>query len=485
MTGRPRGSRSRRPLLMWLGVLLAFALVAAACGDDDSTDTTAATTTAAPSGGEETTTAAPAEETTTAAPGAEEVVVTAPEIPASTVRFAMYPCCADQSLYQIPILKGWFDELNISLDPEGAHQYPTFDQIVPSMQRNDFDVAGIFVQGYLQTLDTFGQDIPPIFFNDTYVGYSILKSPESDAKTVEDFVAEGLSFPDAAAAAVAQLEGAEVYTPPHGQVQPPYPDVLMSYAGLSYPDDLNLQFLEDVKIVELATQPGRIEFAIPYAAPVLVQMIRNGWEPVINTVQTLSDVGSEQAERMTKLVGSSGLFAQRSWVEENPDTALRWLSVMFRTLNYIDDPATELDAWTIQADLMNASQGLSLIPEDVGVIWDSIDPMWTYEDQGPALWDDPNAPNHVETALTTQIGALIENGTLAGPEYDIERFLVAKDLFNQLRDLQGQADALLAEAKGMSDLSSSQQALVDQATVFYNQYNFLDSVNFLNAALQK
>nr|MBA2600121.1 hypothetical protein [Actinomycetota bacterium] len=272
-------------------MVLVVALLAAACaGGADTTTTTAdvaATMTTANAAA--TTTTADAAVTTTAA-GAE---VTAPEIPAATVRFGFYPCCADNNLYQIAVEKGWYEEVGITLDPAGGHLYTLFDQIVPSMQRADFDVSSMFVQGYLQTLDSFAMDIPPIWFDDIYVGYAILKAPGSEAKTTDDFVAEGMPIGEAMAAAVAQLEGAEVYTPPHGQVQPPYPDVFMSYAGLSYPDDLNLQFLEDNNIIAVATQEGRIEFAIPYAAPVTVQMLREGWEPVINTVQVLSDVGSE------------------------------------------------------------------------------------------------------------------------------------------------------------------------------------------------
>jgi ABC-type nitrate/sulfonate/bicarbonate transport system substrate-binding protein len=465
----------RRVSQRWLLLLVILALFAGSCAGEADTTTTAAT-------GEEeasTTTAAAPEETT--AEGAE---VTAPEIPASTVRFALYPCCADQTPYQIAIEKGWYDELGITLDPEGAHQYTLFDQILPSMQRGDFDTAGIFVQGYLQTLDTFGQDIPPIWFNDIYVGYAILKAPGSDATTTQDFIDQGMEPGEAMAAAVAQLEGAEVYTPPHGQVQPPYPDVFMSYAGLSYPDDLNLQFLEDQNIIAVATQEGRIEFAIPYAAPVVVQMLREGWEPVINTVQVLNDVGSEQAARMTTLVGSSGLFAQRDWVDANRDTVLRFLSVGYRTLDYLNDPETQMDGWTIQANLINATQGLSLIPEDIGVIWDEIDPMFTWEDQGPQLWDDPEAPFHVRTSLETQIQSLIDNGTLAGPldAYDLDQFLVAEQLYREMVDLQTQADDLFAEAESM-ELSASQQEVVDQAQTHYDAYNFLDAVNFLEAAI--
>ena len=95
-------------------------------------------------------------------------------------------------------------------------------------------------------------------------------------------------------------------------MQPPYPDVFLSYADMSYPEDLELKFLEDPKIVELSTTPGRIKWAIPYAAPVLVQMIREGWEPVINVNMIFEhDNESEQAARMRTLVGSSGLIAQR------------------------------------------------------------------------------------------------------------------------------------------------------------------------------
>ena len=349
LTAQASEKRPLGRLFPRLGALmLALALVAVACGGDDATTTTA--------GADAGTTATTAADTGTAATtaGTEDpapVEVTAPEIPESTVRFGMYPCCADQTPYQVGVVNGWYEELGISLDPAGGHLYATFDQILPSMQRGDFDVAGTFIPGYLQTLDTFGQDLPPIFFADHYVGYAILAAPSSDVKTTADFIAEGMSYGDAAAAAVSQLVGQDVYTPPHGQVQPPYPDVFMSYAGLSYPDDLNLVFLEDVKVVELSTQEGRVEFAIPYAAPVLVQMLRNGWKPIIDTVGTLNDFGSEQSRWMGDLVGSSGLFAQRSWVEENHDTALRFLSVAFRTLAYLDDPATQAEGFKVQADL--------------------------------------------------------------------------------------------------------------------------------------
>jgi len=451
----------RKTWTQLFAVVFAFSLVLAACTGDDGGE--AGGETGAETGGEAT--------------GA----VGSYSIPESTVRFGYYPCCADQSLWAVTHEKGFFSDVGITLDPEGGFLYPVFDQITPSMQRGDYDAAATFIQGYLQTLPTFGQDIPPILFHDIYVGYAILVSPESSAKTTEEFMAEGMSFPDAAAAAVSQLQGESVYTPPHGQVQPPYPQVFLNYADMTYPGDLNLQFLEDNKIVQLSAQPGRVEFAIPYAAPVLVQMLRNGFEPLINTQQVLeNDVDSENGQLMTTLVGSSGIMAQRSWVESDRDTVLRFVSAMFRTLDYCLDPATQLECWTIEANQINATQGLDLIPEDIGVIFESIDPLFPWEEQGPQLWEDPNAQFYVRDSLDVQIASLIENGTLPDQEYDIDRFLVAEDIFFELRDLQEEADALFADAEGLTGEAGE---LVAQARAQYDNYNFLDAVGLLKAAL--
>ena len=452
-----RGASSLRLLLGCL-VLVVLLSLAAACGGEDEDASTGGTETSSASAGT--------------------------EIPESEVRLSIYPCCADHAIFYVAVEKGFMEDVGISVVPPETHQYTLFDQIIPSMQRGDHDVAGMFIQGYLQTLSTFGQDIPPIMFNDIYVGYAILKAPDNPAKTAEDFMADGMSFPEAAKAAVEQLRGEKVFTPPHGTVQPPYPDVFLSYADMNYPDDLDLQFLDDPKIVGLATTPGRMKWAIPYAAPVLVQMIREGWEPLINVNMIFqNDNESEQANRMRTLVGSSGLIAQRDWVEQNEDTAIRLLSAMYRAIDYVGDPATQQDGWKIMADLINATQGLNLIPEDVGTILDEVDPLFPYDEQGDQLWNDPSAPYHVRSSLDTQIAALKENETLPDQEYDLDRFLVAETLFKRMEALQEEADGLFTEAES-ADLSEEAAALVEQARDHYDWHNYLDAVRFLNAALE-
>lgn len=444
-------------LALLLGLLAVAAMLSlAACGGDDEAADTAADTGGAAAG---------------------------TEIPQAEMRFAFYPCCADNAIFAVAIEKGFLKDVGITLTPPEGHQYTLFDQIVPSMQRGDQDATGMFIQGYLQTLNTFGQDIPPIMFHDIYVGYAILKAPDNNAKTAEDFMQEGMSFPEAAKAAVEQLRGEEVFTPPHGTVQPPYPDVFLSYANMKYPDDLKLKFLEDPKIVELSTTPGRMKWAIPYAAPVLVQMIREGWEPVINVNMIFdNDNESKQANRMRTLVGSTGVIAQRDWVEANEDTALRFISTVFRSVDYVEDPATQQEGWKIIADIINATQGLKLIPEDIGTIFEEVDPLFPWDEQGAQLWEDETAPYHVRSSLETQIAALIENKTLPDKEYDIGRFLVAERLYERMKGLQEEADGLFDEAES-ADLADDKAQLVEKARDHYEWHNYLDAVRFLKAAL--
>lgn len=462
---------------------------------------------------------------------AESMMVEAPEIRAAEVRMGIYPCCADLAYWQIPIELEWWDELNISIKPDQPtyHYFTASQEIVPWLQRGDGDVAQGWVPGVFGTLETFGQDIPPIHFADIYVGYAILVAPDSEAKTALEFMDEGMSFSEAATAAVEQLVGKEVHIPPHSTTQAQYSDAFFAYLpqwwedveedipaldGEGNPlvllgrdgepvldDDGNPQpirittndwrnystpvYVDDPTIVQLSAAAGRIEFAMPYGAPTLVQMMRNGWDPLINFAMMYEhDAASQQTAIASATVGGTGLLARRAWVEENKDLAYRIISVANRIFEYLEDPATQRRGWEIEANLINEKRSLNMEPEDIGIIWDTIDPSFNWADQ-EALWDLSLPSYHPETVFRTQIEKLKSSGVLSenfNTQAELEEFLLAQELYYDLRGFQESADDLFARAEGM-DLSESQQDLVDQAQVFYDRYNFYDADRFLKAAL--
>ena len=458
-------------------------------------------------------------------------MVEAPEIRAAEVAMGIYPCCADLAYWQIPIELGWWDELNITITPNSPtyHYFTASQEIVPWLQRGDGDVSQAWVPGVFGTLETFGQSLPAIHFADIYVGYAILVSPDSDAKTALEFMDEGMTYPEAATAAVQQLVGSEVHIPPHSTTQSQYSDAFFAYLPQWWEDveadipaldgegnplvllnrdgtpaldaDGNTQpirittndwrnyaqpvYVDDPTIVELSAVAGRIDFAMPYGAPTLVQMMRNGWDPLINFAQMYEhDALSQQTAIASATVGGTGLLARREWVEENKDLAYRVISVANRIFAALEDPATQEELWAIEANLINEKRQLSMEPADIGIIWDTIDPSFNWEDQA-ALWDLTLPSYHPETVFRTQIEKLKSQGTLSAT-YDtqagLEQFLLAQELYYDLKGMQDRSDDLFARAMDMS-LSESQQALIDQAHVFYDRYNFYDAQRYLEAAL--
>ena len=462
---------------------------------------------------------------------AESMMVEAPEIRAAEVRMGIYPCCADLAYWQIPIELGWWEEWGITITPNQPtyHYFTASQEIVPWLERGDGDVAQGWVPGVFGTLETFGQSIPPIHFADIYVGYAILVAPDSEAKTALEFMDEGMSFTDAATAAVQQLVGKEVHIPPHSTTQSQYSDAFFAYlpqwwedvvedipaldgegnplvllgrdgspvlddAGNAQPIRITTNdwrnystpvYVDDPTIVQLSAQAGRIEFAMPYGAPTLVQMMRNGWDPLINFAMMYEhDALSQQTAIASSTVGGTGLLARREWVEENKDLAYRVVAMANRILAYLEDPAVQETGWEIEANIINEKRGLTMEPADIGVIWDTIDPSFNWEDQ-EALWDLSLPSYHPETVFRTQIEALKARGVLS-ETYDtqagLEQFLLAQEIYYDLKGMQDRSDDLFDRAGGM-DLSASQQALIDQARALYDNYNFYDSLRFLEAAL--
>ena len=461
----------------------------------------------------------------------EAMMVEAPEIREAEVAMGFNACCADSAFWQIPLELGWWDDLNITIVPNSPtyHFFTASADAIAWLRSGEGAVAPGWVPGLFGSLETFAQEIPPIFFADIYVGYAVLVAPDSPSKTVMELVDEGMDFPDAAKAAVQQLVGADIHIPPHSTQQAQYTNAFFAYLDEwweAYQEDIpaldeegnplvllgrdgeplldddgnvqpirittndwrnyaNPQYVDDPTIVELSAVPGRIEYAMPYGAPTLVQMMRNGWDPLINFGMMIdNDPFSQQTAIASATVGGIGLLANREWVEANKDLAYRVISAGFRTFEFLDDPETQYQGWEIEANLINEKRQLSMEPEDIGIIWTTIDPSFNWEEQA-ALWDLNLPSYHPETVFRTQIEVLKEKGVLSSTyntEAGLEKFLLAQDLYYDLKGFQDRADDLFARASGM-DLSDSQADLIATAQFHYNIYNFYDALRFLEAAL--
>ncbi len=462
---------------------------------------------------------------------AESMMVDAPGIRELEVAMGIGTCCADFAYWQIPLELDWYDELGITIVPNT----PTYWYLTNStetnakLQRQELHMANGWVPSLFAALETFAQEIPVIHFADIFIGYAVLVSPDSPSKTALEFVEEGMSFSEAATAAVQQLIGEDIYITPGSTVQAQYanaffaylpewwedvqedipvvddqgnPLLLMNRDGTPrLDDDGNVQpirittndwrnyavpqYVDDPTIVQLSAVPGRIDYAMPFQAPTLVQMIRNGWDPLINFAMMFEhDAFSQQTGIASSTTGGTGLIANREWVEANKDAVYRILSVAHRTFALLDDPETQRIGWEIEANLINEKRQLTMEPEDIGVIWEQIDPSFNWEDQ-EALWDLNLPSYHPETVFRNQVEERKAKGELSATyntQAGLEQFLLAQELYYDMKGMQERSDALFATAEGL-DLSDSQAALVAQARHWYDIYNFYDAERWLEAAL--
>ena len=448
---------------------------------------------------------------------------------AATVRMGIYPCCADLAFWQIPIEKGWLEDLNIRIDPPGGHMFVTSSETVAALQQGDLDVVTAWIPHALERIEIDGQTFPPVLVADIYAGYMILVAPDSPAKTALEFMEEGMSFTEAAKAAVEQLVRRDIYIPPYSTTSSQYADaffayldewgqektriplldsdgtpvVLMNRDGTSLLDSggraqpititsrdwryyATPRYNQDLTTLELSITTGQIEFAMPYNGNHLTQMIHNGWDPLISYAMLYKhDPASYPTSLATgPSVGNTGLLANRKWVAQNRDTVFRLLSVAYRTLGYINDPKTQSEGWTIEANLINDRRHLNLMADHIGILWDHLHPSFTWEDQ-EALWSLDLPGFHAETSLASRIEELKETGVLSS-ELDIQtaldEFLLAKELYFEMRNMQERSDELLDRAKA-SVLSDIQLLWVEKARTFYEQCNFYDSLRYLEAAL--
>ena len=460
----------------------------------------------------------------------EAMMVEAPEIREAEVAMGFNACCADTAFWLIPLELGWWDDLNITVVPSApTYHFTSGAEAITWLRSGEGNVTLGWVPGLFGSLEIFAQETPPILLADIYVGYAVLVAPDSPSKTVMEFVNEGMDFPDAAQAAVQQLVGADIYISPGSIEQAQYLDAFFAYLDEwweAYQEEIpaldeagnplvllgrdgeplldedgnvqpvrittndwrnyaNPQYAHDSTIVEFSAVPGRIEYAVPYSAPILVEMMRNGWDPLMNFGMLIeNDPFSQQTAIANSTVGGIGLLANREWVNNNKDLAYRVLSAAYRTFEFLDDPETQYQGWEIEANLINRHRQLSLEPEEIGTIWEQINPSFSWEEQ-EALWDLDLPSYHPEIVFATQIERLKIKGVVAG-DYEtqagLKEFLLAQELYYEMKEFETRADALFESASGM-DLSAGQADLIAQAQFHYDIYNFYDALRFLEAVL--
>ena len=127
------------------------------------------------------------------------------DIPAAAVQFGMRPY-ADNTFYIIGIRKGWFKDVNITIEPQPE-----------GLKVTDTNVTALLLNGQLDLISEYCPLMLPLYkttrllkciaFTNNSIGTTILANPKLKLKSFKDYTKDGKDFTSALHAALAPLQG--------------------------------------------------------------------------------------------------------------------------------------------------------------------------------------------------------------------------------------------------------------------------------------
>jgi ABC-type nitrate/sulfonate/bicarbonate transport system substrate-binding protein len=391
-------------------------------------------------------------------------------IPEATVRFGMRPY-ADNTFYVVAMKKGWYKDVGISIAPK-PYGLKVTDAVVTSLLlKQQLDISSEFGPLLLPVLKSENV-LRLVGFVDTFQGWAVLANPKLKLKTVNDYMKQGMPFKQALKKALEPVSKSTLVVAPQISARP-FVQIAFKLAGLPLP---KFQVLDDSKSLVLA-KAGRIQFATPEGAPITLTYENAGWAPLVSPIDILKNVKGGPTSEIEPLASTVGLAAHAEYVNTHQNTVLRFLSVVFRTIDAIQKDPKIL---SLQAPYLNSVAGTSLDYKGIQKTLAVLDPLSNFEAQ-KSYCRNPAGALFYRNAYTSFLKTLEDQKVLPAGKFKADDVIWACKTYDALVGYQQKTDALLKPLEGKS-LSSAKKALVAKAKQFYGWYDFLDAYRFAKAA---
>ena len=302
-------------------------------------------------------------------------------------------------------------------------------------------------------------------------GTAILANPALKLKSFKDYIKEGMAFEDAITAALKPMEGKTLTGSPVLSKRP-FEDIVAQFSGVKW----NLELMDDAKALVLA-KAGRINFADPEGAPIVYTLMQAGWTDLIDIGDLYEHGPGGLDSPVEKLVSNVGIAGNSDFVNANQNTVLRFLSVVWRTIDAVDKDPSLFD---LQAPYLNSVAGTSLDGKGVEATVKILDPLSPFE-YGKTYFVDPSSILYYKNAWPAIIADWTEKGLVPKDAVTADDVIWAAPIWHQMKDYQAKADALIKELEGKT-LSADNQKLLDQAKHHFEIFDFLDAYRLASAA---
>lgn len=388
-------------------------------------------------------------------------------IPVVAVNFGVepYPPHTDAI---IGIEQGWFDEVGIDLDYKNVQA----DQVAPLLISGSVDVASAAPALLIPSMKQ--ADFDSFVFGDIFQAYAIMGQPNAGYQTYSDFIDQGQEPREALASAMAQLKG-RVFTYPAEAAIKPFIQLLFDRGGLTL-EETTTEIQNDSNGVALMLS-GRADFEIG-GLPARITLEQNGFVPIVTAADLADAATASPDSEELRSITHVGWSATQKWADENHDTVLRLASVKFRIVQYMVDHPD--DAIALHLPFLNELAGSELTAEDLKVIYEKLDPSYTFEQQAPWFTDTDDA-FYWSYEIDSIISSYVEQGLFSEGEFAAADISSADKVYLELEDYRQQAEADIAT---LADATGEAADLRDAAQHYYEIFDFLDAARYAAAAVK-
>jgi ABC-type nitrate/sulfonate/bicarbonate transport system substrate-binding protein len=430
--------------------------------------------------------AAPAPTTAPAAPAAKPAAAPSgtkpsiPTIPAATVRFGNGPFL-DHSEAVIGMQKGWFKELNIEVQP------PPYGSVVPSEQRAAVLSAGTadVISGGDYAVVPMLKQLPNVrafTAKDHFLGFALVAQPDSPHKTYADFLKEGSSKEDAIKKAAAQLQG-QNWAYQGTAFTKQFVDIVLQRAGLAE-SDVTLIPVEDPKIVNLMLSK-QADFSTT-GAPARVELQTKGFKLVLPFDPLFESAKPSPDSAELRAMLYAGWVTTKDFAEKDHDLILRLFGLQYRITKLIREQPEE--ALAVHVPYLNSIAGRSISKEEGMLIYEEIDPFFTFEDLDRVV-NDESAVLYYGHQLEAKIRGYVKDGLYQEGQIKPDDVTLLPTIYKEMVELKKKAEADLKEAEPAlnaakaagKDVGEAMTAL-SQAQTHLSNINYLDASRFAQAA---
>lgn len=397
------------------------------------------------------------------------------DIPTATVSLGIGPY-VDHSYWIIGVREGWFDEVGINIRPEPAGRSSEPDNWGPILISGAVDLQSASESHYLPSMSS-APNLRQLVWTDVFQGFGILAQPDLNLKSVEEFMADGMSPRDALTATMEQLRGKRFLFPPETGAQG-FVDAVFSQAGMTL-SDVEADRVQDAKQVPLMLT-GRADAQVS-GVPTRLNLEARGMKVLVTAGHLVQGArpSADSPELLT--VFRDGAATTQEWFDDNTDTALRFSSVAFRIADFIEKNPQQ--AAEIQRPFVNSISGTDLSEEEVLNSYSTLNPFYGFDSQRP-WYENEDDPLYYEYEIGAQINQWEEEGQLSEGEVTVDQVALNAEVYRTLSDLQRRSKRLIDEVRGGSP-SGDAVKMLELAEAHYGGFNFLDAERFAQGAKDK